>query len=292
MRYYKVEDSRFVNTTTTSTDYTYDYYFNIGGPLRLVPPICANVTNSTGHRYCPPRYPDCNAADAQLVRIMGAAYAYQVRVNSDGEHEDCWALSSDDHPVEWSLIDEEDPSLGVQLTYINGDYDSYCKGNRKFQIQFECENTVRFIPDEIPLYEYTPCEYTLSVPSQYGCPIECNIYDFELCGDHGLCGYDNSNGQSRCFCFDQYTGNDCSVYDESAGIPDDYTPKPMTKPSPFAFTFRNASGTGVDVTYDLLSFTGADSHAGQNSGIYEVHDKQYQDDPGRSFVYFVGMLLY
>ena len=73
-----------------------------------------------------------------LIKIV--AFAYQV--NTENEH--CHRLSKDidGGPMEWSLINEDDPSDGIKLHVKNGDYSSTCENpskNREFTLTFRCE---------------------------------------------------------------------------------------------------------------------------------------------------------
>ena len=283
IKYYKVQDSR---TTNTTTDYRYEYYFNVANSLPIIPEICETGKNNFTHKYCPK---DANCTnDKNTIEITDNAVAYQVRYSIKEEKEvDCWVIGQGDG--EWRLIDEQDPSFGVQLTYLNGDYDDgACKSNRKFNLRFDCEDNVLYIPDEEPLYEYDLCEYTLSVPSQYGCPIECNIFDNQLCNSQGLCGYDNTNDVPRCFCFNEYTGDDCGTYDADAGIPESAEKKvpPNDINSHMTFTLTDADNTGVDVLFDLAPF--GLGQAADNGGMYIVHDLDY-DSGYRKWTYYVGI---
>eukprot|EP01083_Nonionella_stella_P141816 437633_1 len=239
LKSYKVQDMRSTHQTTTNSDSIYTYFFNIGDELKSVPPVC--LAPNTTHQYCPTNT-RCTGY-TNTIPITNTAWAYQVQYDLQNNPIACWALSNDDEdPSEWSLLDADDPSIGIQITYTNGDYDDsiLCKSNRKLHIRFECEDeTHHDIPYEIPLYEYNPCEYTLSVSSQYGCPVECKLYNNQLCSSHGLCGYDDSNSAPRCFCFNQYTDDDCGIFYETAGI------DPMESPKPppfnlFTFTFTDA----------------------------------------------------
>jgi len=280
--YYKVLNSRSVNTSTTSTEDQYEYYFNIGAPLPIIPPIC----NATSHAYCDDDA-DCSLHDnGSSIAMTSNAWAYQVRINSESNTADgCWAIGND--AIEWQLIDDEDPSLGIVYTLLHGDYDDFvCHKNRKFRVEFRCEDTtenIGFIPDESPMFEHAPCEYTLTVLTPYGCPVQCKEYEHKICGRHGICGYDNSNEASHCFCFDQYDGDDCSIHDAQQAIPDS-----AAKPVPSGLgvvAFENALNTSVTVVYDLRLFWSAQSMATQNGGVYIVHDKE--DD--RGYTYYVGV---
>jgi hypothetical protein len=48
--------------------------------------------------------------------------------------------------------------------------------------------------------ELSPCEYTITMPSVYGCPLECPVSNRRLCGGNGHCAYDPDKSAARCFC--------------------------------------------------------------------------------------------
>ena len=104
-------------------------------------------------------------------------------------------------------------------------------------------------------------------------PIECKVYDDQLCSSNGLCGFDRSNSKPRCYCFDKYEGDDCSQYNENEGIPEGAVKTP--KESLYTYEFKDALGTGVDVWYDLSAFSDT---ANDQAGIYVVHPKAGSDE--------------
>eukprot|EP00486_Rosalina_sp_Unknown_P009849 CAMPEP_0201596474 /NCGR_PEP_ID=MMETSP0190_2-20130828/193148_1 /ASSEMBLY_ACC=CAM_ASM_000263 /TAXON_ID=37353 /ORGANISM="Rosalina sp." /LENGTH=466 /DNA_ID=CAMNT_0048056841 /DNA_START=573 /DNA_END=1973 /DNA_ORIENTATION=+ len=177
-----------------------------------------------------------------------------------------------------------------------GDYDTSCHSNRQFNIQFVCEDNILFVPEEEPAYEHSPCSYTLAVPSQYGCPIECGVFDNKVCGGQGLCGYDYTNDASRCFCYNKYSGDDCATYDENADVPDEsqvpssFSTFYCTMTKGCAYSAEDVQNEGdVLVAYDLQQFSSSDSAAGQNGGVYIVEDKDYDVDTNRKWTYYVAI---
>ena len=42
--------------------------------------------------------------------------------------------------------------------------------------------------------------------------VDCPVVDNNVCGSHGVCGYDSNIKTTRCFCTMQYTGADCTVF--------------------------------------------------------------------------------
>eukprot|EP01084_Bolivina_argentea_P001980 3653_1 len=266
--YYKVKDSRSIENENNTL---LEYFFNIGAPLELIPPFCENYTDNNIY---------CSDANCTLkLPINGIAYAYQIA--SDPKTNIpffCTPLSNNNGgPPIWSLIHEDDPTEGVQLTYINGGKCADSTKNRKLNLQFVCENDMRDISTDLPLYEYATCEYTLKIKSTYGCPIECKEFASNLCGNNGLCGYDFTNKQPRCFCYDKYNGDDCSQYDADQTIGYNATKKHPTPKSPFVHTFYE---TNVNVTYDLNAYA-----ISGTSSAYIVYDK----DKSRNFIYYVGI---
>lgn len=69
----------------------------------------------------------------------------------------------------------------------------------------------RLNPTPTTALETGPCAYTFTMPSVFGCPLECPVSDRRLCGGHGHCAYDETNGEAKCFCDAGYGGIDCSM---------------------------------------------------------------------------------
>eukprot|EP01084_Bolivina_argentea_P247976 414820_1 len=181
----------------------YYYYFNILYKLQSIPSICLDENKT--HSYCPNQtvLRSCNST---LIPIKtGTSWAYQIKYIY-GYPTNCWPLSNNMTytDVEWSLIDPTDVLAGVQITYTNGEYDEFCGQNRKFNIQIQCNDNLLFTPENYFVYEYQPCEYTLSIPHQVGCPIQCERYNNQLCSGNGICEYDFNKRERKCFCFGEY----------------------------------------------------------------------------------------
>jgi len=101
--------------------------------------------------------------------------------------------------TEMALINPEDPSEGLQITYKGIPNDLCSNGQaRKFHIQMMCKDKLNPIPTHA--LEYTHCEYTVTLPSVYGCPVECPVANRRLCAGNGHCAYDNDANSARCFC--------------------------------------------------------------------------------------------
>ncbi|KAK8832059.1 hypothetical protein WA577_005155 [Blastocystis sp. JDR] len=132
--------------------------------------------------------------------------AYQVSQSSD----QCLRLGSDatKENTRWSLIDNTDPTVGINYMYINGD-DMACPGPRSFWLELTCKDNEYNIPDEEPVFE-TNCVYKVSIDSIYGCPIECGLSRGLLCGKRGLCKFDLDTRKPHCYCQKGFTGYSCS----------------------------------------------------------------------------------
>jgi len=140
--------------------------------------------------------------------LSGPAPAFQVaRVDNF-----CWRLGNSASNLEWSLLEEDDPSRGVVLKYIGGNEcsDSNTK-RRSLSIAFPCANDVMNVPDEEVIEETSVCEYEILLPSIYGCPRECGVKDRQLCNNRGVCRYDRTQKRSRCFCSEGWSGDDCGT---------------------------------------------------------------------------------
>jgi hypothetical protein len=68
----------------------------------------------------------------------------------------------------------------------------------------------RLNPVPTHAYELVGCEYTVYMPSVYGCPLECPVANRALCGGQGHCAYDPDKKAARCYCNKGYRGDDCT----------------------------------------------------------------------------------
>ncbi len=86
-----------------------------------------------------------------------------------------------------ALLDQNDPTKGLKLTYAG----TYCRSGpqRQFIIEMACANKLSPVPTQA--LELSPCVYTVTMPSVYGCPMECPVSNRQLCG---------GQGSARCFC--------------------------------------------------------------------------------------------
>lgn len=125
---------------------------------------------------------------------------------------DCHSLGAPltaDTALKSRLLDPKNPAAGIKLMYTGGDICGNL-GSRNFTINLMCEDDVFNIPDEEPVIESPTCSYEIFLKTIYGCPTECPVVNRQLCGGRGQCGYDPIVGASRCFCYDNQFGDDCS----------------------------------------------------------------------------------
>merc|ERR1719464_936476 len=126
-------------------------------------------------------------------------YAYQIRLDNEGKPSECWHLSDTD-----------------------GDYSAGCGHNRQVDIRFVCDNDqgAYGIPGESKSeVDYTlttgaeteVCHYRMEFHTVYGCPSQCLIVGNKLCNGVGLCGYDWSIQQPRCYCYSLWSGDSCTI---------------------------------------------------------------------------------
>lgn len=207
-----------------------------------------------------------------FLSSIHSVYAYQIKVNEEGEPEQCWHLSDKDGgPGVWSLINEDNPSEGVVVSYLDGDYAPECEHNRQVNIHFVCDNDhgAYGIPGQsesemdyklVNGMEEEICQYKMEFHTIYGCPSQCPIVGHKLCNGVGLCGYDWSVKAPRCYCYSLWTGDSCTEVD----IANIFKPKrdPVTSSSDpkfvksFDHKLKGPSKKehSVKVTYDLEKF--------------------------------------
>ena len=101
-----------------------------------------------------------------------------------------------------------------------------------------------------------------------------------LCNNEGLCGYDYTNMQPRCFCYDKFEGDDCSIYVPNENVSS--ISKALPSPSPYnvihTFSRNNSDGDIYNITYDL-------SPMALNGKAYEIKDM----DGDRNYLYYIGI---
>jgi len=144
-----------------------------------------------------------------------AAPAYQVSDTQDF----CYKLGNSPTDVDWSLIDADNPTTGVRLTYRGGDQCDGTNYDRTLTVNFLCSTEqgmsefshTRVIEDN--------CQYKLDVNTVFGCPNECYVgSNRQLCSGHGFCGMDDDHNKPRCFCYDTFYGFSCENQVEDGGL--------------------------------------------------------------------------
>ena len=187
---YVVEDGDIPCTTFKEKNYT--YMFNVCGPVTSgVPAVCRRK---------------------QGVNAAGALQIDKNLLLNDPIDDYCYVVGSFSTSSQLQLLDTDNPTKGVGLTY----YGDYCKSpveQRRFVIELVCTDKLNPSPSHV--YEVHHCTYKAIIPSVYGCPLECPVSNRHLCGGNGHCYYDDDLGSSRCFCNRGYSGDDCMErYDE------------------------------------------------------------------------------
>lgn len=139
---------------------------------------------------------------------LNKAAALQVdkRILSDPNDDYCYVAGVFDSTAKLEVLDQQDPTKGLRMTYY-GDYCHNPPVQRTFKVELLCADKLNPIPTHA--LEYSHCEYTVTLPSVYGCPLECPVADRQLCGGNGHCHYDNDKSSARCFCNHGYEGKDC-----------------------------------------------------------------------------------
>lgn len=185
--YYRVSDVRQSDTT---------YWFQ----------VCSGGS--------PPPGKGCNPQEA--------APAWQVEASTSS----CYSLgAAPSQGWNFSFVDPNLPARGVRLQYSGGD-SSFCPymisgGNieqreRSLSIDFVCSSAQSFNSELVNVLETNQCDYSLQIPSIYGCPREC-LTGTSVCSGNGVCGFNNDASRSQCYCYSGYTGASC---DSRAAAPD------------------------------------------------------------------------
>mmetsp|Transcript_581 Transcript_581/g.1023 ORF Transcript_581/g.1023 Transcript_581/m.1023 type:complete len:300 (-) Transcript_581:176-1075(-) len=155
--------------------------------------------------------------------LQGVESAGALQINTrgtfDASDDYCYLVGKySESSTTVALLDQEDPSKGMELTYFG----AYCDDGtqRQFKINLECADKLNPIPTHA--LEYSHCVYTITMPSVYGCPLECPVSHRHLCAGNGHCAYDDDKGAARCFCNQGYTGADCSKSESETAL--NYSP--------------------------------------------------------------------
>lgn len=160
--------------------------------------------------------------NCQYVKGVNSASALQVdkRGTLSNENDDfCYVAGYyTDSLTRVSLIDYEDPSKGISITA----YGDYCKTSKQrvFTVNLPCANKLNPIPTHALEVEH--CSYVVTMPSVYGCPLECPVSNRELCGGNGHCAYDYDKNAAKCFCNKGFSGDACDV--EGSSSTSSYSP--------------------------------------------------------------------
>lgn len=146
---------------------------------------------------------------SESVAGTGPAPAFQVFDNDDT----CFRLGNSFMNVNYSLLDVNDPTQGVAVTYLNGDPCHFSAGNltinRTLTLKFKCSESWGKIPENRIAEDM--CKYELTFDTVYGCPVQCPFVNRKLCGGNGFCGMDNDAKSPRCFCNEGLGGPDCTL---------------------------------------------------------------------------------
>jgi hypothetical protein len=174
---YQVKDSE------DSVERNYSYVFN----------VCDKVGHSPD--------PLCNPKPNEPL-----APAYQI-----SEDEFCYRLGEKADNMDWLLVDEDDPTVGVSVTYTGGD-ECPEKLSRKLTVKFLCSTELGMSPFSMETVTENKCHYSLTVNTVFGCPMECHIGgNRQLCGGNGFCGMDDDKNVPRCFCYEGWLGPACEI---------------------------------------------------------------------------------
>ena len=152
----------------------------------------------------------------QSVKGASAASSLQVDKRATPDPSDDWCYITGfytDSMTRVSLLDYEDPSKGLTVTSF-GDFCASNSKQRQFTVDMPCANRLNPIPTHA--YETEHCSYTVTMPSVYGCPLECPVADRQLCAGNGHCAYDYDKGAARCYCNHGYSGASCTTTGSSS----------------------------------------------------------------------------
>lgn len=155
------------------------------------------------------------------IEGVNEAGALQINARGTSNTDDDWCYlvgSSTPSSTTVKLLNQENPTEGIQLSYAG----TFCNGGkqRKFNVQLMCADKLNAVPTHA--LELEPCVYTVTMPSVYGCPLECPVANRRLCGGNGHCSYDDDKGAARCFCNHGYSGADCASPTEGDSL--NYSP--------------------------------------------------------------------
>ena len=171
----------------------YTYIFNVCGTIQSnIPTKCAGIKGvSAANALQVDKRGTLDSADDDFCYITGFYTDSLTRV---------------------SLLDYEDPSKGISIT----SYGDYCKNSKQrvFTVNLPCSDKLNPIPTHAREVEH--CSYAVTMPSVYGCPLECPVSNRALCGGNGHCAYDYDRNSAKCFCDRGFSGSACDVTGSSS----------------------------------------------------------------------------
>ncbi len=191
--WYAAVDNRTTGNALGGDATNYTFYYNIASNIaKPTPdPECDNYNISWRQihglelGYCKEIESEglhnATCRDENKVAITSMTAAYQAKKGKTNTDK-CWRLHDGITPPIWTFINVNDPALGIQLTYKNGDW---CDGggkNREFNMKFKCSNDRVITPKYIEtIFEPSTCSYELVMETYKGCPTECVVDNDKLC---------------------------------------------------------------------------------------------------------------
>jgi len=213
----------------------YHWYFQICKDTETIPhEECCNPPNNHCEE-CVDQQEGFLHGDANTKTLMaGPAPAWQVEINENSTCTRCHRLGrsytntkgSAPHErgyMEWGLLSDDNPALGVYVQYNEGDTSPGCRdNNRQFRILFECtpeslaENYNELDLEAAVVDENPMCTYSVKFKSAAGCPAQCPLANngdgkYRICSGNGHCEIDGGLRQPRCFCNTGWSGPSCAV---------------------------------------------------------------------------------
>lgn len=119
------------------------------------------------------------------------------------------------------LYDVTDPAMGVVIQYKNGDfccpYGSSCSDGeyrqKTISISLRCADGVSRIPSLTSVgTTNNGCDSMVFFRTIHACPTECPRVNNNVCGGHGVCGFDEEQMVARCYCGSNYSGTNCETF--------------------------------------------------------------------------------
>jgi len=170
----------------------------------------------------------CMKSGKSVVRpgghLNGPSPAWQTKGNNP---DNCKYLGDPDMPNhhKWALLDENDPGMGVSLTYTGGQHCTHTdsagnKLQRALTVNFKCSaNNFESFEEQV-IDESDKCTYEITLESEYACPTECGFGSAgNMCNNHGVCRYDTDAKRARCFCNRGFIGPGCDTEGEEEAPP-------------------------------------------------------------------------